>query len=62
MKQNQYDPQERLIDQQLNDAIFQRCNSSATDCTGLKYRPALSEYEEESYDEIYHFLPPSDHF
>ncbi|MEE1313041.1 MAG: hypothetical protein UHS41_04755 [Lachnospiraceae bacterium] len=60
MKEKEH--QEKLIDQQMDEAIFKHCHSSATECTGLKYRPADSLYEEESYDEIYHFLPPSDTF
>lgn len=30
---------------------------SAMDCTGLIPRAALSEYERESYEEVYHYQP-----
>lgn len=55
--------QQQLIDKQLDQTFLKESNtSSTTECTGLMYRPPFSEYEEESYDEIYHFLPPSDTF
>lgn len=60
MKRKEKDNQEQLINRQIDETFFDAGNTSTTDCTGLKYRPALSDYEDESYDEIYHFLPPSD--
>lgn len=30
---------------------------STTDCTGLIPRAALSEYERDSYEEVYHYQP-----
>lgn len=54
--------QQKLINKQLDQAFLQENKASTTECTGLMYRPPMSDYEEESYDEIYHFLPPSDIF
>jgi hypothetical protein len=51
--------QKKLIDRQLEDAAFSNSNAACpTDCTGLAYRPPQNKYEEEAYEEIYHYLPP----
>ena len=33
-------------------------SASATDCTGLMHRAPQNKAEEESYEEVYHYLPP----
>lgn len=49
-KENKYGELDGLDD--LNAA-------SQSDCTGLLYRPPVSPEEEEAYEDVYHYLPPS---
>lgn len=61
MKAKKEKEQKKLIDRQLNQAFFQTEDAACpTECTGLAYRPARNQEEEESYNEIYHFLPPKE--
>lgn len=33
-------------------------SASASDCTGLQHKAPVDEFQEESYDDVYHYLPP----
>lgn len=33
-------------------------SASASDCTGLKHRAPVDEFQDESYEDVYHYLPP----
>ena len=45
------------VKDELNQDDFIMNSQSGTDCTGLMPTPPLNKAEEESYDEVYDFLP-----
>lgn len=45
------------VKEELSEDDFIMQSESGTDCTGLMPTPPLTEAEEESYDEVYDFLP-----
>ncbi|MDO4943141.1 MAG: hypothetical protein Q4E73_09955 [Lachnospiraceae bacterium] len=61
MKSKDQINQDKLIDKQLDDAFFKISNAACpTECTGLAYRPAQDMEERDRYNDIYHYLPPTE--
>lgn len=51
--------QEKEGYKQENDDYDYLSNSATTmDCTGLQYKAPIDDFQNESYDEVYHYLPP----
>lgn len=48
---------EMPVKHELNGEDFTMNSESGTDCTGLMPTPPTDEFEEESYEEVYDFLP-----
>lgn len=34
-------------------------SASTSDCTGLKYKAPIDSFQDEAYDDVYHYLPPT---
>lgn len=43
----------------FNDDYDYLGNSASTsDCTGLKFKAPVDDFQDESYEDVYHYLPP----
>lgn len=59
-RKNQAHTQEKQTNQEIIDAYDYLSNAaSSQDCTGLIPSAPMSSSELESYEDLYHFLPPS---